>query len=636
MRSARASHSVKRRLKETGMKINLFETSRITTRESRLTTLALLAATALSIGAAAEASAAVFQGLGFLPSGTNSFTYGLSADGTTVVGSGDSTLGADGEAYRWTQAGGMTGLGLLPSGAVSVAYGVSADGSVVVGSSYDFIPVPYYYEGFRWTQAGGMTGLGALPSGTISEANGVSADGTAVAGSGDSTAVSGGFEAIRWTQAGGMIGLGALPSGTYSFGQGISADGTTVVGYGDSALSPLYEAFRWTQAGGMTGLGLLGGTESYAYRVSAGGSVVVGDAKNASGEFQAFRWTQAGGMVGLGDLPGGAFDSHGDAVSADGSIVVGRGMTALGQAAFIWDAVNGMRNLRDVLAGYGVNTNGWTLTDARSVKGTAIGGELFGLGLVGWGMNPLGATEAWEFHVMPALVLQFDSVNYAAGTWTDTSGNANNATQSTGGLRPTLVWSATPGGKPALQFDGADDFLSLTTALSSPAFTTSPNLTFVTVVKNYKADTSGGTFTSTFIGNWGAASLSMNSGSGVGGVVPGQGRIYLSTPGIGGGGYSDFVAKNQWMIYAGTYDGSAGKFYTNGVQVTTGFFSALAPPNPVTTIGGFASPGGFLEGQMAALYVYDAALGGAAVGTISSQLYETYFVAKRGTVILIK
>ena len=46
---------------------------------------------------------------------------------------------------------------------------------------------------------------------------------------------------------------------------------------------------------------------SNANAVSADGSVVVGYSSSAaSGPFatEAFRWTQAGGIVGLGDLPG--------------------------------------------------------------------------------------------------------------------------------------------------------------------------------------------------------------------------------------------------------------------------------------------------------------------------------------------
>jgi probable HAF family extracellular repeat protein len=54
----------------------------------------------------------------------------------------------------------------------------------------------------------------------------------------------------------------------------------------------------------MQNLGTLGGTESEAYGVSADGSVVVGGARNAAGQYRAFRWTASGGMQDLGTLGG--------------------------------------------------------------------------------------------------------------------------------------------------------------------------------------------------------------------------------------------------------------------------------------------------------------------------------------------
>jgi len=64
----------------------------------------------------------------------------------------------------------------------------------------------------------------------------------------------------------------------------------------------------------------------------------------------------------LGDLPGGTFSSEATGVSGDGSIVVGRGTSASGPEAFVWDATNGMRGLGD-LAGGIFSSEAWAISD---------------------------------------------------------------------------------------------------------------------------------------------------------------------------------------------------------------------------------------------------------------------------------
>jgi probable HAF family extracellular repeat protein len=338
-----------------------------------------------------------FMGLGDLPGSVRSGANDVSGNGATVVGLDE---GTSVQGFRWTPSQGMVRLGTLSGryNDVSQATGASALGSVVVGFSGigGYLPpdgLVVYTEAFRWTDAGGMVGLGDLPGGFVEScANGVSADGSVVVGWSKSGA---GAEAFRWTQSGGMVGLGDLPGGEFlSIGKGVSANGSVVVGWSDTSSGT--EAFRWTPSGGMVGLGsLLGGSQ--AYDISGDGSVVVG---GAGGE--AFRWAESEGMVGLGVLGDGMFDtSVALGVSADGSVVIGQnsflteaqeergGRLEYSHEPFIWDALNGMRPLPQVLSNdFGLDLSGWTLNWASGVSDD-------GLTIVGSGTNPSGEGEAW-------------------------------------------------------------------------------------------------------------------------------------------------------------------------------------------------------------------------------------------------
>jgi probable HAF family extracellular repeat protein len=128
-------------------------------------------------------------GLGDLSGGSfNSLAWGISADGSVVVGYGSSANGT--EASRWTQGTGMVGLGDLSGGDFySFAYGVSGDGAVVVGYSSS----ANGNEAFIWNSTQGMRSLKEvltndyglnLTGWTLTGADGISADGLTVVGRG--------------------------------------------------------------------------------------------------------------------------------------------------------------------------------------------------------------------------------------------------------------------------------------------------------------------------------------------------------------------------------------------------------------------------------------------------------------------
>ena len=323
-----------------------------------------------------------FQPIGVLPGGIDSSAFGVSADGSYVVGASRAT-GGD-HAFRWSSKTGLVPIGDLPGGLQeSDAYAVSANGTVVVGYGSS----ANGREAFRWTGAKGMSSLGSLASdATYGTSFGVSADGSVVVGFCSSET---GFEAFRWTTNGGMQGLGGLTSESYqSLAFGVSTDGTVVVGADQSATG--YEAFRWDSIEGMVGLGglLPEGSESFAYAANADGSVIVGDSFSGAGK-EAFRWTASSGMVGLGDLPGGVFQSNATSVSADGSLIVGSSSINTGAAAFLWQPSMGMSDLRDLLVANGVsNLANWQLREANAVSAD-------GRTIVGAGVDPDGATRGW-------------------------------------------------------------------------------------------------------------------------------------------------------------------------------------------------------------------------------------------------
>ncbi len=189
----------------------------------------------------------------------------------------------------------MVGLGDLPGGNFnSQAYGVSADGSTVVGRN----AFASGMEAFRWTSGGGMVGLGVLPGGIHrSHAFGVSANGSTVVGQSGSSASGANHEAFRWTSSGGMVGLGDLPGGDfYSQAWDVSAGNSTVVGRGHSAAGEA--AFIWDQANGMRslrdvligdfGLNLTGWTLSWAAGISDDGLTIVGHGTNPDGNTEAW------------------------------------------------------------------------------------------------------------------------------------------------------------------------------------------------------------------------------------------------------------------------------------------------------------------------------------------------------------
>lgn len=113
-----------------------------------------------------------------------------------------------------------------------------------------------------------------------------------------------------------------------------------------SVSSPLFAGPVFIGLGNLTG----GEFQSFANAISADGTTIVGTSFTSLGQ-EAFRWTFDGGMISLGELPGGVFGSQANDISADGSIIVGNSGSSIGTEAYRWTAETGMVGLGDLSGG---------------------------------------------------------------------------------------------------------------------------------------------------------------------------------------------------------------------------------------------------------------------------------------------
>lgn len=358
----------------------------------RFLTPKLLVSLLTTDGIAKPVSPAVFNPLGDLtPQTQQSLAYGVSSDGSVVVGYGLSDTGY--QAFRWTANLGMQGLGDLEGGAFqSIATAVSGNGQFITGWGRAGLQDHAYL----WNSSTGMIDLETGELGFVASfGHGVNNDGTVVVGYGI-TAQNDAI-AFRWQAATGMVALGDLPGGGYqSYAFDTSADGNVIAGM--SAGPNGFEAFRWTAAEGLQSLLSLSGLTtaqisfSQARAISADGATIVGEMRIESlATNEAFRWTAENGLVGLGFLSDAISPSSAAIdVSADGSVIVGSANSSHNtDEAVRWISGLGPEKVSDLLIARGVDLGGRRLTQAQGVSadGTVI---------VGYGdMDGNGPLEAW-------------------------------------------------------------------------------------------------------------------------------------------------------------------------------------------------------------------------------------------------
>ena len=230
-------------------------------------------------------------GIGGQSDGSSASAWGLSGDGSTIVGLGWVNAGSA-HAIKRTVAGGMVDMGSTVAGSSSRANDASFDGSVIVGWQDSDIG---YRQGAIWDADGNQTLIFDNNGFEVDEASAVSDDGQWVVG--------GGYEnqAWIWNETSGLLAIPHPNSGMFFRGAStaVNQDGSVVVGYYRAWPGPAAfgEGFIWTEANGrvalndyVDGLGIdrQGVSLNLPLGISPDGTMIVGNGINASNTIVAF------------------------------------------------------------------------------------------------------------------------------------------------------------------------------------------------------------------------------------------------------------------------------------------------------------------------------------------------------------
>jgi uncharacterized membrane protein/uncharacterized protein YhjY with autotransporter beta-barrel domain len=301
----------------------------------------------------------------------------VSGDGSVTVG--NYTAGPPDIAAWWDANGDAHELPMPVDGTTSFASDVDFDGSTIVGG--------YYTSGdghaLRWTD-GVVEVLDSLPGGHYERANAVSADGSIVVGAGQTSQ---GFGLAVWWDANGAVTvLDYYHDQVASLAVDVSADGSIAVGLGrEGAFAN--KGVRWDIAANtfieLESLSADPYADVYVKAISDDGLVIVGNAINDSVQTQAVRWNAQNEITALAYLRPFHTSASANAVSADGSIVVGRS----GAEAVRWLESGDVESILTWLTGAGVDMAGWDLSEASGVSDdgrTIVGQGRFNIDYVGW------------------------------------------------------------------------------------------------------------------------------------------------------------------------------------------------------------------------------------------------------------
>jgi probable HAF family extracellular repeat protein len=290
-------------------------------------------------------------------------------------------------AFVWTPTtvNGTTGskieLGTL-GGTTSEARAINSAG-IVVGTATD---AAGKYRAFIWDSTNGMRDLGAVAGpdrvsaaglGWTLEAAYAINDRGQIVGRGNNQGRTDGSDAFLWEMdLDGNVVVTAVPLGEPGNGntetRALNELGQVggAVAVSDATSVGFWRASIW-QSGTTTDIGFLpGGDMSNAYGINDGGQAV-GYSTLGSGDFHAFLWDSVNGLRDLGTL--GGTSSNAFEINNAGQVVGWAYNAANAYRAYVYDSVNGMRDLNGLTDA----PSGWALKDARAIN-NSTGAQIVG------------------------------------------------------------------------------------------------------------------------------------------------------------------------------------------------------------------------------------------------------------------
>lgn len=204
-----------------------------------------------------------------------------------------------------------------------------------------------------------------------------------------------------------------------------------------------------------------------------------------------------------------------------------------------------------------------------------------------------GWSELNCLSALPGLTLWLDAQSIglgAASAWTDKSGNGNNAVQANGANQPVNTANQI-NGKPALIFDGTNDYLA------TNAFT-GGNLTTSTIFIVAKRAVSG-------VGSAGMYLVDGIDGTNRQAILSADATQYYLQYG-GDVLTSSTVASVLPHVHCAVFNGASSNYYVDGVSVISG--NAGSNQLAGLTIGARYSTSNFFNGSMAEVITFNRAL----------------------------